>query len=111
VVGIRPEDLVDAGTLRQPDDLRMKVIVRRREVIGPDVYLHFIVDAPLLLAEDPRQADVKDRLEEPWPVERTNVWLARLSSTSATEGDSIELAVPPERLHLFDPRTGAVIGN
>jgi multiple sugar transport system ATP-binding protein len=111
VVGVRPEDLVDAGTLREPDDLRMKVIVRRREVIGPDVYLHFTVDAPLLLAEDPRQADVQDRLEETWPMERANVWLARLSSTGATEGDSIELAVRPERLHLFDPRTGAVIGN
>jgi hypothetical protein len=44
-------------------------------------------------------------------MERANVWLARLSATGATEGDSIELAVRPERLHLFDPRTGAVIGN
>jgi multiple sugar transport system ATP-binding protein len=109
VVGLRPEDILDATTVGHADDVRLRVTVTRREVVGPDVYLHFAVDAPLLLAEDPRQVGVDKLLEESWPVERNNIWLARLDSTEAREGDVVDLAVRPERLYLFDPRTGDVI--
>jgi multiple sugar transport system ATP-binding protein len=109
VVGLRPEDILDARTVGHADDVRLRVTVTRREVVGPDVYLHFAVDAPLLLAEDPRQVGVDKLLEESWPVERSNIWLARLDSTEAREGDVVDLAVRPERLYLFDPRTGDVI--
>ena len=109
VVGVRPEDLGAAAPLGAADDLRLVVNVKRREVIGPDVYLHFSVDAPLLLAEDPREAGTEGSGQEPWPAERANVWLARLNATGAREGDAVELAVRPDRLYLIDPRTGAVI--
>jgi len=106
VLGIRPEDLglADAAV---PMDGRLAVRVRRRETAGADVYLHFLVDAPLLLEEDPRDPELGEAEDEPWPVERLNVFLARVAeATGAVEGDGVELAVRPGRLHLFDPKTG-----
>ncbi|HEX2051861.1 MAG TPA: ABC transporter ATP-binding protein [Actinomycetota bacterium] len=108
VVGVRPEDLDDAAALGAPPDARLRVVVERRELIGPDVHLYFTIDAPLLLAEDPRTPGNEDAAE--WPVERPNVWMARTAS-GAQAGDAVELAVRPGRLYLFDPRTGdAVLG-
>jgi multiple sugar transport system ATP-binding protein len=109
VVGVRPEDLGEAAALGAPDDARLRVVVERREVIGPDVFLYFTVAAPLLLAEDPRLAVVRDA-DESWPVEKPNVWMTRLGPTRAQEGDTVELAVRPGGLFLFDPRTGEIIG-
>ncbi len=42
----------------------------RIETIGLDVYLFFTLDAPLLLAEDPREAAIPEHPERSWPVER-----------------------------------------
>ncbi len=78
-------------------------------MIGPDVYLYFTVDAPLLLAEDPREAATLEQEDEYWPAERANQWMARLGSSRASEGEFVELGVRPGRLYLFDPRTGDVI--
>jgi multiple sugar transport system ATP-binding protein len=110
VVGVRPEDLGEAPSLGAPGDSRLRVVVSRREEIGADVYLFFTVSAPLLLAEDPRDADIDDDVERTWPAERRNEWMIRLDSSSAREGDTVELAVRPGRMYLFDPRSGNVIG-
>jgi multiple sugar transport system ATP-binding protein len=109
VVGVRPEDLFDASGEGLPDDSRLRLQVERREMIGPDVYLYFTVDAPLLLAEDPREAAALEQENEYWPAERANQWMARLGSSRASEGEFVELGVRPGRLYLFDPRTGDVI--
>ena len=111
VVGVRPEDLEDAANLGAPSDSCLRLTVQRRETIGPDVYLFFTIDAPLLLAEDPREAAIPEPLEQPWAVERPNVWTARVGSSGAAAGDTVELAVRPGKLHLFDPRTGALIAG
>ena len=110
VVGVRPEDLDDAASLQALPDARLHVVVERREAIGADVYLQFGVDAPLLLAEDPREA-APEAGDGSWPAERANVWMARTASTGAREGETVELAARPGRLYLFDPRTGAAIGR
>jgi multiple sugar transport system ATP-binding protein len=109
VVGIRPEDLEDAAGLGAPVDVRLRVVVERREVVGSDIDLLFTVDAPLLLAEDPRDAGSEVERERSWPAEHANVWMARLGDTAAAEGDALELTVRPGRIHLFDPRTGGKI--
>ena len=109
VVGVRPKSLEDALSPGAPDDMRLRVVVERRETIGPDVYLFFRIDAPLLLAEDPREAAGPEPLDKVLPFARPNVWAARVGSSGARAGDAVELAVRPEKLYLFDPRTGAVI--
>jgi multiple sugar transport system ATP-binding protein len=108
VVGVRPEDLDDPSAPGLLPHGRLRVVVERRETIGPDVYLHFTVDAPLLLAEDPR--DPEEGAASPaWPLERSNLWLARAGTSAAQPGDRIELGVRSDGLRLFDPRTGALV--
>ena len=107
VIGVRPEDLLDAAAAGAPEDARLRLAVARAETIGPEIHLQFVMDAPLLLAEDPREADVEP-LDETWPAERVNLWTAR-SVSEARPGDVVELSVRPGRLHAFDPRTGDAI--
>src|SRR5207248_825996 len=57
VPGIRPEDLRLPGP-EVPQDARIRTTVHRREESGADVFLHFVVAAPLLLEEDPRDPEI-----------------------------------------------------
>jgi multiple sugar transport system ATP-binding protein len=110
VVGIRPESLVEPvshpGVAR---DTCMRVLVERRESIGPDAFLYFTVDAPLLLAEDPRRVAEEESRDTTWVAERPNQWMARVGRSNADAGQLVELAPAPGGLLLFDPRTGDVI--
>ena len=109
VVGVRPEDLSDPRDIGAPADDRMRLIVNRRETVGPDTYLYFTVEAPLLLAEDPRLPAAEQPQRQTWLAEQPNEWMARLNHSAASEGDVVELSVRPGALYLFDPRTGHVV--
>ncbi len=113
IVGIRPEDLRDAALHPDaPADARITATISRVESMGPDSYLHFDVDAPLLFVEDPR--DVADEEAEEgsrtWAAERANRFVARVDERSVVSpGGAFQLAVNLDRLHVFDPATGAAI--
>ena len=112
VMGIRPPDLQDAALVpNAPTDARIIAAVARSETVGPDVYASFYVDAPLLMVQDPRDVgEVTDEEPRTWAAERINRFTARLDERSGVrEGDTIELAVKTERLHVFDPVTGDAI--
>lgn len=111
VVGVRPEDLADPHELGVPAQAGMRLTVNRRETVGPDTYLFFTVDAPLLLAEDPRLAAGEQTGGQTWLAEQPNEWMARLNHSAAQAGDTVELAVRPGSLYMFDPRTGDVIAH
>jgi multiple sugar transport system ATP-binding protein len=106
VIGIRPEHLHQAAREGGDQDARLRVPVARNETVGSEAFLQFVMDAPLLLAEDPREADVEDPDDETWPAERLNVWMARTNDVSTGVGDVVELRMEPGKLHVFDPRTG-----
>jgi multiple sugar transport system ATP-binding protein len=109
VVGIRPEDLRDARVTGARATILARVA--HRETMGPDVYVHFDAGAPLLMLRDPREVDPQVETEdEEWAAERANRFIARLDERSTVaEGEEIGLAVPPERIHLFDAVTGDAI--
>jgi multiple sugar transport system ATP-binding protein len=114
VMGIRPPDLVDAAVVpNAPADARIVAAVSRTETVGPDVYVSFRVDAPLLMVRDPRDAEHEtEGRPETWAAERINTFTARLDDrTTVHEGDAIELVLKTEGLHVFDPVTGAAIGD
>ena len=78
--------------------------------MGRDVHVLFDVQAPLLMVEDPRDADVDDDSER-WAAERVNRFVALLDDrTTLRDGDPIELAVNIARLHVFDPTDGKALG-
>jgi multiple sugar transport system ATP-binding protein len=107
VVGVRPHHLREADAAT-PADARLRVPVAAAEQIGGDAYVRFVMHAPLLLSEDGR--DVGDPDSEPWPVERVNLWTAKVERAPAV-GDVIELAVSAGHVQLFDPRTGTSIAS
>ena len=110
VVGIRPEDIVDAALAADvPADRRFTADVDLREALGSEVLIHFTVPAPPVLTEDTRElardtgATTIEDLEE---GSESN-FVARLDPrTTAAERRPIVLAVDTARLHFFDAETG-----
>jgi hypothetical protein len=82
-------------------------VVSSAETIGADPYIHFMMDAPLLLAEDPQ--DAAEPVDGTWLAERVNRWTARISG--AVVGEAVEVVMAPGRLHAFDPRSGRSISK
>jgi multiple sugar transport system ATP-binding protein len=116
VVGIRPEDMEDPSFVSDAaSERRIHATVDRREPMGAEVYVHFTVNAPLVLTEDTRElaADTGDevlhRLEEQ-AARGTNRFIARMHPrTSVRVGDDMDIVVDTSRMHFFDPDTGAAI--
>ncbi|HJL77496.1 MAG: ABC transporter ATP-binding protein [Acidimicrobiaceae bacterium] len=96
VVGIRPETMENASV--GDDDLpRLTVEVDLTEALGPDLLIHFPLDAPVIDSGDP------DALED---LDDTTLMVARVDSRSRVRsGDRLELVVDTGRLHFFDPDT------
>jgi multiple sugar transport system ATP-binding protein len=111
VLGIRPEDMEDAGLVAEaPQDRRLPATVDLREALGSEILIHFTVEAPVVLTEDTRElardlgAERAAALEE---QPSTTSFVAQLNPrTTAREGDRMELFVDTTRLHFFDPETG-----
>ena len=112
IMGIRPENLEDAGlSAGVPEDRRLKTAVDLREDMGSEVLIHFTVDTPPVLTEDTKELaaavgeDVADL--EAGARAGTTTMVARFdANTTANESDRVEVAVDTRHLHFFDPETG-----
>ena len=116
IVGVRPEDMEDAALLPDsPTDHRISSAVILREALGADVLVHFTIKAPAVMTEDAKELAVDVGAEAVEAVERgamagETTFLARLNPrTKAEKEQPIELVVDVNRLHFFDPETGAGI--
>ena len=88
VMGIRPEDIYDGGTVlaeAAPESV-CDASVNVYELLGAEVYLYFDLE------EFPITARVDSR-------------------TSARPGDVIKFALDTEKIHVFDKQTEQVITN
>jgi multiple sugar transport system ATP-binding protein len=110
VVGIRPEDIEDAALRSGGEVLPVEVDIR--EDMGAEVFVHFRVEADPVESEEVLEAmeeedvagAVRERMRGGVP------FIARLErGTRAREGDRLDVAVDTQRLHFFDPGTGAGI--
>jgi multiple sugar transport system ATP-binding protein len=110
VVGIRPEDFEDAavanGGERRPT---LAAVVDIREDMGPEVFLHFGVDADPVRSDELAEAVGAEALEAAEAAGTGGTpFIARVDrATRAQEGGKIELVVDTRHLHFFDPETGA----
>lgn len=112
VLGIRPEDMYDAGLQEAPPDRRMEVVPDLIESLGSEALIHFTVDAPIVLTDDVRElavdvgAEKLERLERERERGRSKFVAAVSPQTRAEVGRPIEIAVDTSRVHAFDLETG-----
>jgi multiple sugar transport system ATP-binding protein len=110
-VGIRSEDMEDARVARSgPDEPRLRATVDLTEALGSEIVVHFPVDAPRVVTEDTREL-MRDAQTHDLPAaQRGTPFVASFAPRSRVRpGDRIEVVVDRERLHFFDPGTGAAI--
>jgi multiple sugar transport system ATP-binding protein len=112
VLGIRPEDIGALAGPDVPEGRRLDVTVDIREDMGSEVFLHFAVDAPPVVAEELKEI-VGDEALAAADVQthhHGSPFVARVPrGTDAREGEPARLAVETERLQFFDPATGDAI--
>jgi multiple sugar transport system ATP-binding protein len=113
VLGIRPEGLNDAALSGGEGQLRFRAQAELREALGPEVLMHFSIQARPAVTDEIRELAEDagdDRLaEELRPLERTTLVGRFDALTRVREGDTIEVAVDQRALHFFDPSTGEAI--
>jgi multiple sugar transport system ATP-binding protein len=109
VIGIRPEDVEDgalAGSV--PTNRCIRVRVELVEQLGSDVLVHGAIDARRAQSDAVVEALESDDVAPVGGGEA--ILVARCSPRSRIQADSVvELAIDTDRIHLFDPATGAAL--
>jgi multiple sugar transport system ATP-binding protein len=107
-LGIRPEDIEDAGLVDGAGAReRFPAVVDLREDMGSEVFLHFSVDAPPVRAQQLKEAAEAEAVEAAAAHAGGTPFIARVDrATRAAEEAPIELFVNTRRLHFFDLETG-----
>jgi multiple sugar transport system ATP-binding protein len=109
-IGIRSEDMEDASLVRDaPADSRLRATVTLTEALGSEIVAHFCIDAPRVVTAD-TQALEKDAGTADAPKAEDTKFVASFAPRSRVRtGNEIEVIVDTERMHFFDPGTGAAI--
>jgi multiple sugar transport system ATP-binding protein len=121
IVGIRPEHLWDAreGGDRSGRDTgaRLRATVELREALGSELLVHLRTQAKVAITDETRTAaaDVDEAAIEDLERQAAHgqaLIVARFESYSrARIGDTLDVGVETDQLHLFDPATGQRIGD
>jgi multiple sugar transport system ATP-binding protein len=113
VLGIRPEGLNDAALTLDDHHARVRGHAELREALGPEVLMHFSVQARAAVTDEVRELaeDVgDDRVVEQLGSDERTTLVGRFSpATRIREGDAIEVSIEEGALHFFDPSTGDAI--
>ncbi len=109
VLGIRPEDLEDAG-LGAAGAQTIRGTTQLTEALGSEIMVHFGINARHAMTDDVRELkeDVgEDRDVGALDSEGTATLVGRFGARSRVRpGEPVEVAVDTRSLHFFDPDTG-----
>ena len=113
IVGIRPEDLSPNPNLVGADGgprPTLEAEVEILEALGPEMLVHFVIDAPKVEAEGALESDAEGL--NAGTLVRQGAGVAKVDPRfTSTTGGRIQFQVDPARLHFFDPSTGDAIGD
>jgi multiple sugar transport system ATP-binding protein len=109
--GIRSEDMEDARLVRDADQgSRLRSVATLIEALGSSIIVHFDVDAPKVVTEDTKLLEQDAHTDEVPQHDGATRFVASFAPRSRVRtGDEFELVVDTERMHFFDPATGAAI--
>jgi multiple sugar transport system ATP-binding protein len=114
VLGIRPHDLVVAGPSTPDSQPRLRARVDVVERLGTETHLVFSVDAPRVDADALRDAMDASASSDTVLLaddDRAQFTAVIDAHQPVAPGETIELVVDPERLHGFDPASGAAVAR
>jgi len=110
VLGIRPEafeDSVYANKKEFSEELNIEVSLL--EQLGSDTYIHFFKDIKPVQTEAIEEI-LADEGEDISVLGTQTKFIARINpNATIEEGQNINLAIDPTKLHYFDPETGLAI--
>jgi multiple sugar transport system ATP-binding protein len=111
IVGIRPEDVEDAALVGATEGRSLPAVVELVEPLGADVMVHLSVEAAAPTGHEDLAELARDRGGTPLAAaQNTSLLVARFSPRSQVSvGDRSLAAIATERMHFFDPATGAAI--
>jgi multiple sugar transport system ATP-binding protein len=110
-VGIRSEDMEDARLVRdEQSGTRLRATATMVEALGSAIMVHFGIDAPRVVTEDTKaleqDAQAADVPHHDWGTPFVASFAPR---ARVRVGELVEVVVDTERMHFFDPATGAAI--
>jgi multiple sugar transport system ATP-binding protein len=110
-VGIRSEDMEDARLVPDaPATARLRAQVNLTEALGSEIVVHFEIDARRVVTEDTRLLEQHTGAAEVIHHESGTRFVASFAPRSQVKPkDQIEVVIDTERMHFFDPGTGAAI--
>ncbi len=109
VVGIRPEDISDAGLSDATPGQTMSSTVHMMESLGSEIIIHFPLDVESYSIMD-AEFEGEDALDAITDSDGRTIYVARVNPRStATLGGTVDLNFNTTRMHFFDPETGLSI--
>jgi multiple sugar transport system ATP-binding protein len=109
VVGIRPEDLEDAGIAHDaPPDRILEGTVELEEALGSEIMVHIAIDATPAVTDEVRElAEDVGATAPAAHADRTATVVGRFSARSRVKPrDTVEAVVDTHSIHFFDPDSG-----
>jgi len=110
VVGIRPEAFEDSVYANEKEFSEyIEIEISLLEQLGSDTYVHFYKDIKPVQTEAIAEI-LADEGEDISVLGSETKFIARINpNSSVEEGQKINLALDPTKLHYFDPDTGLAI--
>ena len=111
IAGVRPSDLTAVGPDTDPGLPRLRAELEVVERLGSESHVIFPVDAPRLAGAAAAAADEATEMSEATLLAEDRVrFTARVEGRRRFEhGETVEFALRPDALHLFDPVSGAAL--
>ena len=110
VLGIRPEAFEDSVYANEKEFTeQININVSLLEQLGSDTYIHFYKDIPPVQTKAIEEI-LADEGEDLSALGTETKFIARINpNATIEEGQNINLAIDPSKLHYFDPETGLAI--
>jgi multiple sugar transport system ATP-binding protein len=107
VVGLRPEDFEDAALSSDKQGITFKAKIDLLESMGSEFYAYFDIEAEQVASEQLEELAADAGAEDLGSGDAIQI-VARLDADSKVkQGEESELFFESDKLHLFDPESGA----